>query len=532
VVIVEDDDTTRTFLGEKIDWPSHGYELAGMAEDGIAGLELIDEIEPDIVITDIQMPCMDGLTMLKELKTRGHHPRTIILSAYDEFEYARKAISLSVDAYINKPLNETDLFEVLNQTRDRLENERRFYSQIRDSLPLLRQAFLSRLFTGYYRNAEAIAEQADYLEISLGKGPFLCVAARIDPLCPEIRKRGTPGKEFLKSSALKLATELLDNFCHTYSCDTDETGFALLLVPNETENSIASIFRQLEELIHLSRIRINVPLTLGLSNAHNNSVSIAAAYHEALKALSCDHLFGTGRIISIQDINLRENNNSWEMQEAANELAKAVRLADINLADKQLDRLHHQIVTGADISMLRLRMDYGAIVFAIINEADSWLKEGRISAHEAFTGVYLEIQQLSTVEDIVKAIKKFTYTVIGLIEGTRLSHHQTILHRAIAYIESNYQNPALSLDKTAAAANVSQSHLSFLFKKKMQSSFHKYVTKIRIEKAIVLLKENDFRTYEVAEKVGYSNAQYFSVSFKKYTGVSPHQFQTSQEVSG
>jgi two-component system response regulator YesN len=99
----------------------------------------------------------------------------------------------------------------------------------------------------------------------------------------------------------------------------------------------------------------------------------------------------------------------------------------------------------------------------------------------------------------------------------------------MAYIESNYQNPSLSLDKTAASANVSQSHLSFLFKKKMQSSFHKYVTKIRIEKAMTLLRENDFRTYEVAEMVGYSNAQYFSVSFKKYTGTSPHQFQTSKD---
>ncbi|MCL2319491.1 MAG: response regulator [Treponema sp.] len=532
VVIVDDDDIARKFFGEKIDWSARGYELAGMAEDGIAGLDLIEELEPDVVITDILMPCMDGLTMLKELKTRGLHPRTIILSGHDEFEYARTAISLSVDAYINKPLDEEGLFEVLNQTKERLENERRFASHINESLPLLRQVFLSRLFSGYYHDADAIQEQAAYLGISLGEGPFLCAAGGLDSFCQEIRKRSTQGKEFIKASVLKIAAEALEGFCRVYFCDTGETGFAMLLVTNKNkaEDTIAIISRQLEEIIRLCRIRFNVPLTLGLSSLCENTVSIALAWQEALKALSCEHLFGTGRIISIRDINLSKNTNSWEMQDVANELAKAVRVADMNLVDEQLTRLYHQITAGTNVSMIRIRMDAGAMVFAIINEADSWLKKDRFEAHDAFAKVYAEIQQLGTIEDILKVLKNFAFTIIGLIEETRQSHHKTILHKAVVYIESNFQNPALSLEQTAAAAGVSQSHLSFLFKKKMQSSFHKYTTRMRIEKAKLLLKENDFKTYEVAEMAGFSNAQYFSVSFKKYTGVSPLQFRNTMEA--
>ena len=154
VVIVEDDETTRKFLDTKINWTKYGYELTGVAEDGISGLELIEETEPDVVITDIQMPCMDGLTMLKEMKKRGLQPRIIIISSYDEFEYAKTAISLSVDAYINKPLSEVGLFKVLNQTKEQLDNDRRISAQIETSLPLLRQFFLTRLFSGYYHDAD------------------------------------------------------------------------------------------------------------------------------------------------------------------------------------------------------------------------------------------------------------------------------------------------------------------------------------------------------------------------------------------
>jgi two-component system response regulator YesN len=221
---------------------------------------------------------------------------------------------------------------------------------------------------------------------------------------------------------------------------------------------------------------------------------------------------------------MEKNKQSWEMQNVVNELSRAIRVADNNLADEQLTWLQNQLTQGTAIPMIQTRMDCGTMAFTILSEAVSWLKEGRPKAHEAFSNVYTMIQQLGTIEELIKALKNFASVIIGLVEETRQAHHQTILHKAMAYIETHYNDPALSLERTASAANVSQSHLSFLFKKKTQSSFHKHVTKTRIERAMALLKENDFRTYEVAEMVGYSNAQYFSVSFKKYTGISPLQF--------
>ncbi|MDR2542189.1 MAG: response regulator, partial [Treponema sp.] len=333
VIIVEDDITTRKYFKENIDWAGGGYTLIGLADDGIAGLELIEETDPDIVITDIQMPCMDGLTMLKELKVKGIHPRIIILSAHDEFEYAKAAINLSVDAYINKPVDEAALFEVLDQSKYKLENERRISSQAKDSLPLLRQSFLSQLLLGYYRDANVIKERADYLEISLGEGPFLCVAARFDPSSPEVKKRDAQGREFLKTSIFNIIKNAMEGICQVYFCDTGDTSFALLFTLTKKNTAEAALARELEGVIHISRNRTKVPLTLALSNLHNKTVSIAAGYQEALKALSCDHVLGTDRIISIQDINMEKNKQSWEMQNVVNELSRAIRVADNNLAD-------------------------------------------------------------------------------------------------------------------------------------------------------------------------------------------------------
>jgi two-component system response regulator YesN len=529
VVIVDDDDAVRESLRKTLDWPALGYRIAGIAEDGISGLELVEEFEPDIVISDILMPCMDGLTMLKEMKNRGHHPRIIILSGHDEFEYARAAINLSADAYLDKPVDREHLVETLNQTRERLENERRFSARVKDSLPLLRQAFLSRLFSGYYQELEAVREQADFLEMPLRDGPFLCIAARLDPLSPEIKKRDTLGKEFLKDAVLRLAAGALGDPPSLFPYDLGETSFMLLLEgEGAVSRDIPEISRRLEGLIHQARSRYKVPLTAGLSGFHRDAPGIAIAYQEALKALSCDHLFGTGRVISIEDINLGGSKNTWEMQRIVKGLALAVRVADMALVEEQLAYFSRQVLAGAGVPMVRIRMDAGAMAFALINEADSWLKQDRDreDARRAFNEGYEKIQQTGTVDEVVGALRTLAAAIINLIEGTRLCHHQTIIRRAAAYIETNYANNSLSLDRAAHASGVSQSHLSFLFKKKLNTSFHKYLTKIRIEKAISLLKENDFKTYEVADMVGYSNAQYFSVSFKKYTGFSPLQFRS------
>jgi two-component system response regulator YesN len=524
VIIVDDDDVIRGSLERNIPWNELEYRVVGTAEDGIAGLELIEEFEPDIVITDIRMPCMDGLSMLKEVKIRGYHPRTIILSGHDEFEYARTAISLSVDAYIDKPLDRDGFIETLNRSREKLENERRFTVRARNSLPLLRQAFFSRLFSGYYRDPAAVKEQTDFLEISLGDGPFLCVAARLDPLCPEIKKRGALGKEFLKDSVLKLVREGLGNFYSLYHCDLDETGFMLLIETGGDREKTAAISQRLEELIHSSRSRYKVPLTLGLSGVHAGIPGIAGACQEAAKALSCDHIFGSGRIISIQDLNLNGSKTSLEMHSFARELAMAIRFTDYDLVEKQLSGLNQKIREGIDIPMVKIKMDASAMAFAMINEADSWLKEESAEAQKAFDRAYKKIQQAGAIEETLDSLRALAFRIIELIENTRLSHHQTIIHKALHYIETNYQNNSLSLEDAASAAGVSQSHLCFLFKKKINTSFQKCLTKLRMDRAVALFKETDFKTYEIAEMVGYSNAQYFSVSFKKYTGYSPLHF--------
>jgi two-component system response regulator YesN len=525
VVVVDDDDIIRGSLERNIPWDELGCRVVGAAEDGIAGLELIEEFEPDIVITDILMPCMDGLSMLKEVKIRGYHPRIIILSGYDEFEYARTAISLSVDAYIDKPLDRDRFVETLNRSREKLESERRFAARARNSLPLLRQVFFSRLFSGYYRDPAAMKEQTDFLEISIGDGPFLCVAVRLDPLCPEIGKRNTLGKEFLKDSILKLVREGLENFYSLYHCDLDETSFMLLLETDKDQGEkTAAVSQRLEELIHSSRSRYKIPLTLGLSGVHAGISGIVTACQEATKALSCDHLFGSGRIISIQDLNLNGSKTSLEMHSIARELAMAIRFADYSLVEEHLSGFSQKILKTVDIPMVKIKMDASAMAFAMINEADSWLKEGSTEAQEAFDRAYKEIQQAGAIEGILDSLRTLAFRIIEPIENTRLSHHQTIIHKALHHIETNYRNNSLSLEDVASAAGVSQSHLCFLFKKKINTSFQKYLTKVRLDRAVALFKETDFKTYEIAEMVGYSNAQYFSVSFKKHTGYSPLHF--------
>ena len=183
VLLADDEEEIRAGISRKIDWASLGFELVGEAENGEVALELAEQLHPDVVLTDIKMPFMDGLELCRRLRQSLPAAKLVVFSGFDDFEYARQAVSMGVSEYILKPINAPELTAVLEKLRDQLDQqrmERRDMETLRrrydESLPTLRELFYTRLLDGSLP-ADQIAARAARYEITLGPGPWTSGAA-------------------------------------------------------------------------------------------------------------------------------------------------------------------------------------------------------------------------------------------------------------------------------------------------------------------------------------------------------------------
>ena len=188
VLLADDEEEIRAGISRKIDWSSLGFALVGEAENGQEALELAEQLRPDVVLTDIKMPFMDGLELCRRLKQSLPAAKLVVFSGFDDFEYARQAIGMDVSEYILKPINAPELMDVLNKLKDQLDRqrlERRDMETLRrryeESLPVLREMFYARLLDGQIR-ADLIQERAGRYEIELPQGTWAAALVQVDCL--------------------------------------------------------------------------------------------------------------------------------------------------------------------------------------------------------------------------------------------------------------------------------------------------------------------------------------------------------------
>lgn len=186
VILADDEEQIRAGISRKINWEQLGFKLIGEAENGAEALELCEQLRPDVLLTDIKMPFMDGLELCRNLNKSLPTAKMIVFSGFDDFEYARQAVSSGVFEYIMKPINASELSDVLTRLREKLDNERlekrdmeTLRHQYEESLPVLRELFYTRLLDGHIPN-EQINERALRFDMEISKGKWTAVLIRVN----------------------------------------------------------------------------------------------------------------------------------------------------------------------------------------------------------------------------------------------------------------------------------------------------------------------------------------------------------------
>ena len=542
IVLVDDEDEARGRTASRIS-PQSGFTVVGCAGNGHDALELIDELSPHVVVTDIRMPYIDGLELARIIKQQHPSVRVAFITGYDEFDYAREAITLGVKSYLTKPLTGADIAGFLANLKDELDQEFRrnadreeLEAKYSASLPLI----IDSCFSWFLSSAAGGGREVQSLQnhgIDLcGKSGFLALIRVEESAGPGEGRAAEGGPEknaeessdvFLREKKTLMLRTVLGKILTRRQCEfhqflRNENLVVLLLNIGGPDLDEALL-----EIVQTAEIYHETGITIGVSTPFEGFAGVRKAYMEARGALNDSMFLNIGPICRCARREKPRQPSMVMSESETRAMEYAVRFGSDRQFEEAVDAEIRRIEESAgSVSSYRLYM---------INLANI------VIGFSAVLGV--ELTELHG-GDILDTAARFSSpgpmlewfrSVIGMLRRAnrqnRLSGAARMLESAVAYIKSHYTDPELNMERTCENVGISVSYLSLLFKKNTGRSFVKYLTEIRLEKARELLKYSGERIITIAEKCGYNDVYYFSHSFKKYTGVSPKTYRENQTTA-
>ena len=508
VIIVEDDRIIRRSLS-RAPWKEHGFILAGEAADGESALDLIEREQPQVVISDISMPFMNGLEMARSIKVTSPHTKVIFLTGFEDFKYAQEAVQLKAFDYLLKPVKIDDLIEKVKTAAEEcnreIANQRRFV----ESLPLLQQRFLQKLANQDGASIVDIEKELTDLGIQL-EGPFynvllLNVKEEDKAIVTEIISEtfSTNGNGFLINGEMNELVLLL-------SLDVDDNG---------GEKKLA------EAILEQLKARLDNCVTITIGRTYRNLFEIGTSFVESRLAMDMKHIMGTSRVYSIDDTIPSMMQNVNLLGELNEEFNNQVRLELPSKAKETLERLSEAITENKSIPLSEIKLLGLKYSTSLYYQIKKWKKGEEESL--SITVLFNHILQLESLHEMMDTLHGLVDEWADSMDKEKNLNHHSLVDNAMAYMNENFHDLTLTQQKVADKVFVSAPYLSNLFKHEKGLNFGDYLLELRITRAMELLRDQDAKVYKVAESVGYSNPQYFSVCFKKYTGHTPGEYRKS-----
>lgn len=534
ILLVDDEEEAREGIIRKIDWENLGYTVVGDAENGLDALEKAERLHPDVVMTDIKMPFMDGLELGERLRVSMPSTRLIIFSGFDDFEYAQKAIKINVAEYVLKPINAAELTETLKKLKlqmDREFDEKRDVEILRrnyqKSLPVMKEQFLVGLLEGRLpqerlANQERLAQQAELYEIASGPAPRAVALVRTEPAGKE-EPALVPEEELILISLKCTLEEILGNYCSF--TDLLYTDCVAVIAELGPDADVVPLINGMNEVCQSAERVLAVRVTAGIGTICSSLEELRYSYRGAQYALDYSSVPGEGKVIYIGDI---EPDTSVRLQFDEQDERKIVSV--IKTGSEEQIRAWIGSLFGRFESMPLPANQYQIYLMGILACMMKVLNAYELSADMLFgenADYAAVIAALRTPEEMKRWCAECCVKISALIRRERIDSTKLLAENARQYIAENYRRADLSVEDLCSFLHVSPTYFSTVFKRETGMSFVAYLTEVRLQEAVGLLNTTDDKTYIIAEKVGYTEPNYFSYVFKKKFGVSPSKYRSN-----
>ena len=519
--LVEDETVIREGLRNNIPWNQFGYELVGDASDGEMALSMIRKYQPDVLITDIKMPFMDGLSLSKIVAEEFPNTRIVIISGYDEFEYARQAIEVGVEQYLLKPITRAKLTKVLEELKEKIEQSQeqsdyqlRYKNEIHEYEQFSRRLFFESVLEGKL-SASEIYEEASKLELDISAQAYNLLLLNYREK-EEVMKEEEVLHYFLRNPQYIVFRLNVSSFGILIMADTEELS-------KYTRQAIEYIRQVCESVAD------KVDWYVAVGSPVERLSMLSACYQKANKCFSYrfvtpdHHVLQEGLISDLvsekEETNLENVDPSQMNPEVIRDFLQRGESSEIeNFAEYYFQSIHEALESRMfrDYVLLNIRFTTIAFVESLGYSRDKFLEQ-----------VPADIP--SGMEDIKQYFVMSLRTAIEIRDKQSDDQSGRIIRMALEYIEENYTNESLSLNSVATKVHVSANYFSAIFSQNMKMTFVEYVTKKRMDKAKALLKNTDILASEIAQMVGYKDSHYFSFVFKKTQGMSPREYRSGKK---
>ena len=522
VLIADDEKKVCRLITMLCDWDALGMELAGIAYDGPEALSLIEELKPDILITDIRMPGCDGIEVIRQARDRQMSLEILVISGHSDFKYAQSAIHYHVSDYLLKPIKKEELNRTLagmaercRKEKDRLSVSRQLMEYMESDLARNR----SRLFYDYlFASPRREIPDAALLNREYGyqfqDGYYRILILKLDYNIEQFDNRSIdPILDDLKN----LIRENLSLLCYDSEAVTDDSRcFFLCNYNTENRSAFRRAARRAADKIDQSRFHFwKAEFSIGLGDRVTRPEDLYLSLDSAENALNERLLAGCGRLLSPP-----ETAGIWENTEFLDRfyrhLHRAVEIHDAELASAAVRRLRTGILSGEGVTGTAVRNDVRS---AGLHAITLFPAEGP----DRRTDFLRQCDFCSSADQLFAVLDR---TVSGLIAENRArmaEENRRPVRAAQEYIQAHYLEQ-ISLDDAASVAGFSSSYFSSLFKKETGQNFADYLTELRMEKAKELLKNTRISVREICQQVGYRDLKHFNTVFQKNTGLKPGTF--------
>lgn len=529
IIIVDDHGYFIEGIRKFVNWDELGIDILDVAYDGEEGFYKIKSIQPDIVLTDINMPVMDGLEMIKKLTLDGIRTKFVILTGHGEFDYAREAMKYGVLDFIVKPVLPKDITEALKKIificdleRKKQEQEVKVKQQLAKSMPVFIEKFMEELFEGGIGNISEFYEKVDFLELDIKSRIYRVIHIQIDRYDQFLTRYKEDERQYIKYSITSIVCELL-NIRNTFTSFKErQARFLLYYEASSKENTDEELLSKLEVIVARCMSLYEISVSIGVGEPVENALCIKDSYSQSNESLKFVMYFGNGKVIFYKDIVHTQLVIPVLQFYERSKLIDGLKMRSKNMVGECLDGMFSLFLNQGHV-----QIDY---IKVIVNEMLSITMTTLFQMGEKLPDMLRDsrkvretAESIVTLQDLENWIRDIFDTIFINIGQKSNQRNTRVLEQILAYVGENFHKD-ISLNELSKHIYLTPNYLGNIFLKNMGKGFKEYLGEYRIKKAKELLDSGKYLVYEVGEMVGYKDPDYFRKMFREYVGVSPSEY--------
>ena len=531
VFLVEDETLIREGLRDRIPWEQYGFRFVGEAGDGEMALPLIRKTRPDVIITDIKMPFMDGLELSRIVKEEFPKTKILIVSGYDDFEYAREALTIGVDQYILKPVTRMNLRKVLEELKEKIEQEHRqedyqakLAGEVHEYEQFSKRRFFENIFGGGMSVTEIYDEAAKQgIDISASSYTliFLFIQQRNEN-APEadinefVRKQEKVLSYYMKYPQYILFRWEMNCYGVLVKSDADD-------IRRDTYDAVENTMSECEQAGKYLDWHVVVadPVErLSLLKQCYGQIKQFSAY----RFLYPDSFLLNSNTVGKyaperEDAHIAGIDTSWTSPDIIVDFLKKGSVGEIHdFVESYLYNINEAMNSTMFCNYVILNIRFAVLSYVENSGMD-------METYLEKIGRYAQNVHMQK-DEVFEYFVHMLHAAISMRDELNSSQSSKKLKRALEYIDEHYMDEDISLGSVACEMKVSANYLSSAFSQSMERTFTEYITEKRMDRAKKLLLETELTSAEIATEVGYKDAHYFSFVFKKTAGISPREYRS------